>query len=196
MLGYIQKQSDILAKKVLESQYAPWLLGVVSFLESSIIPIFIDPLIALLVLANPRKWISVGMIASITSVLGGVAGYVVGAFFFATIGAPIVAMYGLEDAFGDTIALYEKSAFLVILFGAFTPIPYKIFALGAGVAEVSLVLFILASFIGRTARFMLVAFLVSFFGVDVLSRFSRYLGRVTLAVIVLLILYFLYTFLH
>lgn len=195
MFQYVRSKSEVVAQRVLQSPRAEWLLGVVSFLESSLLPIVIDPLLALLVLAQPKRWLRLSLVASGTSVLGGIAGYAIGALFFNIIGAQIIVLYGLEDAFAHTAALFDNNAFLVVLFGAFTPIPYKIFALTGGVLGVNLLVFIFASLVGRVARFIIVGYIVKQFGTQLLSRYSRHLNIITIAVVLLVLIYAVITIL-
>lgn len=176
-------------RRLLRSKSAEWTLATLSFFESTFLPIIIDPFIVMMTLANPRRWKRYSIIAAASSVFGGVAGYVLGAFFFALVGERIVAFYALEDEFARTAELFDGSIFWITLIGAVTPIPYKIFALVGGFMHVSILPFVLASIIGRFGRFLLVGYVTYRFGDHALRMFSRRFNYVALALILFAMLY-------
>jgi membrane protein YqaA with SNARE-associated domain len=150
-------------------------LFAVAFTESSFFLVPPDVLIiAILSHGLKESWIRIASISTIGSVLGGLGGYVIGKLFFTYIGAPLVALYGLEGQLEHVGHLFQDNAFLAILVAAFTPIPYKVFTIGAGLFSLNLVTFTVASIIGRGARFFLVAFLSDRFGVKVKEMVVRF----------------------
>ena len=188
-----EKQSERLMRRVLESKQAEWFLGVVSFTESSLSPILVDPFLIAMTLVRTDRWIRYSLIASVTSVAGGVAGYILGVLFFDLIGVHIIAFYGLEEQFVRTTELFNGNVFWVILIGAFTPLPYKLFTLVGGLLKVNIFFFILASIVGRFARFFLVGYITKRFGEDALAAFTRNFSVATTAVVIAVALYILVT---
>lgn len=162
-----------------ESRYGPAALGGLAFMESSFFPIPPDPLLMALSLGKPRRALYFAAICSVGSVLGGIAGYMIGwgvwvlvsDFFFTYV--PGVT----PEAFESVRAVYERWDFWAIFVAGFTPIPYKVFTLSAGAFGLSLPVFILASVISRSVRFFLVAGLIFFFGPGIQGFIDRHFDR-------------------
>ncbi len=135
---------------------APWYLGGLSFAESSFFPIPPDVMLAPMVLAKPDKAWWFATITTIASVLGGIAGYLIGWLAF-----DLIEPWLLQAGHGDTLELskkwFERWGIWVIFIAGFSPIPYKLFTISAGVLAMSFIPFVIASLIGRGARFFLVA---------------------------------------
>jgi membrane protein DedA with SNARE-associated domain len=100
----------------------------------------------------------------LSAVFGGVLGYFIGYSFFSLFGEQVIAFYGLEESFVKISEVFQDGAFLSIFVSAFTPIPYKVFTIAAGVFEVNFFTFMLASLVGRSARFFLVGLVMHVFG--------------------------------
>jgi len=163
-------------------------LALLSFAEATFFPIPPDVLLIPIVAARAHRWMYFALFTTITSVLGGIAGYVIGAFIFEFIGVPIIAFYGLEEGMKTVGKLFADNAFLAIFISAFSPIPYKVFTLSAGFFTISLPIFVVASLLGRALRFFAVAFLAKKFGL-LLGRFIfTYFNALSLAVIALIVL--------
>ena len=149
-------------------------LAIVSFVESSFFPIPPDIMIIPMVISKKSDFKKIFLISTIFSVLGGVLGYVIGAFFF-EFGNYIMNFYGYEDKLSDIKKNLLNSdgfyAWLGILFLAgFTPLPYKVFTIASGLIGFNLFIFILISFISRGLRFFIVAYLSYKFG-DIFTKF-------------------------
>ncbi|MEM9099667.1 MAG: YqaA family protein [Pseudomonadota bacterium] len=143
---------------------AMYWMALVSFVESSIFPITPLVMVIPMVLARPdRAWLIAG-ICTLASVAGGVAGYAIGAFLYDTVGEPVIAFYGKEDAIAEASRMFNENGFLAVLTAAFTPFPYKVVTIVSGATGLSLGTLILASLIGRGAQFFLVAGLLWKFG--------------------------------
>ena len=139
-------------------------LGVVSFLESSIFPIPPDVMLIPMVLANRAKAFTIALVCTVCSVLGGLAGYAIGYYFFETIGEWVVKTYGLQaglEKFRDEFTRYGT---WVILIKGLTPIPYKLVTIASGAAHFDLFTFVWASIVTRGLRFFLVAALLWKYG--------------------------------
>src|SRR6266852_3009394 len=147
-----------------DKPFAPWLMGAVSFAESSIFPIPPDTLLIPMSLARPDKAWSFATLCTVTSVAGGVLGWVIGAYLYDTIGHWLIQMYGYGDKVESFRELYAKWGTWIILLKGVTPIPYKIVTITSGFAGYNLGLFILFSIIARGTRFYLAAFLLNRYG--------------------------------
>jgi len=152
-------------------------LALVSFIESSFFPIPPDVMVIPMVISKKTDFIKIFLIATIFSVLGGILGYFIGAFFF-DIGMQIISFYGYEDKLINLKNNLMNSegfyAWLGILFLAgFTPLPYKIFTIASGLIGFNILIFILISFISRGLRFFIVSFLSYKFG----SLFTEFMEK-------------------
>ena len=166
---------------------APLALGVVSFVESSFFPIPPDIMLIPMVLADRAKAWWYATIATVTSVAGGVAGYAIGYFLLESIGKPILAFYGKSAALAPMKQLFQDYGVQILLVKGMTPIPYKLLTIAAGVAEMNLAAFILASIGARAMRFYLVAGLLYWFGTPIKEFIERRLTLVTTVGAVLLV---------
>ena len=154
-----------------------YFLGLISFVESSFFPIPPDIMIAPMAIARKNEFIKIFLIATIFSVLGGIFGYLIGAYFF-EVAMSIVEFYNYENKLSDIkSALSQGDGFytwLAILFLAgFTPLPYKVFTIASGVISFNLFIFILISLVSRGLRFFIVSYLSSKFG----NTFTNYMNR-------------------
>ena len=176
-----EQVSVTIPKKLRSQRFLDWSLGIISFTESSFLPILIDPFLVAMTLARHNKWFRYVVVASVTSILGGLFGYLLGAIFFDLIGEKMIAFYSLEEAFERTVLEVDRNAFYFTLIGAFTPIPYKLIALVGGFLKINIPLFILASIVGRFGRFVLVGYITKQFGEPALKVFKQRFGVVTVA---------------
>lgn len=166
---------------------ATYALGTVSFAESSFFPIPPDALLIPMVLSNRAKAWQLAFICTITSVLGGLAGYMIGAFLFEQLAMPILQIYGYADEFGTFADFYNQWGIWIVLVGALTPFPYKIITIASGATGLDLATFIIFSIIARGMRFYAVAALLYWVGPPVREFIERRLGLVfTLGVVMLL----------
>ena len=176
-------------------------LALVSFIESSFFPIPPDVMIIPMVISKKSDFIKIFLIATIFSVLGGVLGYFIGAFFF-DIGMQIMSIYGYEDKLVilKTNLINSESfyAWLGILFLAgFTPLPYKVFTIASGLIGFNILIFIFISLISRGLRFFVVSYLAYKFG-DPFTQFMNKHGSKwftiigTLVVIVGIMIYLIF----
>lgn len=156
--------------------HASWIMGSISFAESSFFPIPPDTMLVPMSLARPDKAWAYAILCTWTSVAGGVLGYLIGAVLYDSIGHWLIEIYGYGDkveAFRETYAQY--GAWIILLKGL-TPIPYKIVTITSGFAGYNVGLFILFSLIARGGRFFIVAFLLSRYGLWVREVIEKRLG--------------------
>ena len=176
-------------------------LAVISFVESSFFPIPPDVMIIPMVISKKTEFVKIFFIATIFSVLGGILGYFIGAFFF-DIGMQIMSFYGYEDKLiklkNNLINSDSFYAWLGILFLAgFTPLPYKVFTIASGLIGFNILIFIFISLISRGLRFFIVSYLSYKFG-DLFTEFMNKHGSKwftiigILIVIIGIIIYFIF----
>lgn len=162
-------------------------LGLVAFAESSFFPVPPDVMIVPMVLARPQAAWRIAAIATVASVVGGLFGYLIGAFLFETVGRWLVDLYGYADEFARFQALYREYGIWIVLIGGLTPFPYKVVTIASGVAGYPLLPFVLGSVATRGARFFVEAALLYWFGPPIRAFIERWLGWLATAFLLLLI---------
>jgi len=166
-------------------------LFILSFAESSFFPVPPDVLLGPLALGAPKKWLRFALACSIASVLGGILGYCIGMFLWSVIGDWVIthlAWAGLTEAnFAKFQNAYRKWDFLVVFTCGFTPLPYKVCTISAGVARINFFGFLIASTVSRSARFFIVAGLMGWKGEKIRPIVEKYFNWLSLAFVVLLI---------
>ena len=180
-----------LYNKILEwssSRFAIFWLSLISFLESSILPYPIqDFLLASMSLKNRSKAFYFAAICTIASVLGGIAGYYIGVYAIVKIG-PILANLGYESKIELLKSYFETWDIWFILVAGFSPIPYKLFTITAGILGMSIFPFIALSLISRGARYFLISYLVRKFGKRADAWLNKYIDRLGYGLIVIVVL--------
>jgi membrane protein YqaA with SNARE-associated domain len=178
-----------------ETPYGTPALALLSFAESSFFPIPPDVLQIALSVSKPRRAFYYAAVSAVASVLGGIAGWYIGHALWQTVGHLFFSYVPgfTHENFERVARLYGENAFLAILAAAFTPIPYKVFTIAAGVFshEVSLQTLIIASALGRSGRFFLVATAMFFFGARAKAILERHFEWLTLALFALVLAGFL-----
>ena len=167
--------------------FATWIMGAVSFVESSFFPIPPDAMLIPMCLARPDRAYYFATVCTVTSVAGGVLGYAIGYYLYESLGLWLMQLYGYGDkveAFRQ--AYVEWGAWIIVLKGM-TPIPYKIVTIASGFAEYPIIPFILLSFVARGMRFYLVAFLIHRYGDRARTIIEERLGMWTTIAAVLLV---------
>lgn len=174
------------------SERAPAVLSFLSFIESFILP-FPPPdvMLAPMALAQPKKALYFATLTLVASLLGGVVGYLIGAYGYEIV-QPYIIQWGYEARFNLVMQWFEEWGFWAVLVAGFSPVPYKLFTISAGVLSLAFLPFMVASFIGRGARFFLVAMLLARFGPAIEHKLMAYIERIGWAVVILLCLVILY----
>lgn len=156
--------------------YALWILGIVSFAESSFFPVPPDVMLIPMSLARPQKaWLYAG-ICTLTSVAGGVVGYLIGALLYDSVGQWLINFYGYGDKVETFRAGYAQYGAWIILLKGLTPIPYKLVTITSGFANYDIWMFIGLSVIARGVRFFVVAILLNRYGVWIRETIEKRLG--------------------
>ena len=168
-------------------RHALWALAAIAFIESSVFPIPPDILIIPMVLAAPTRAWRVALVATVASVIGGLFGYVIGAFLFEALAQPILAFYGYEARFADFQERYNEWGAWIVAGAGFTPFPYKVITIASGATGLDPTVFTIASVLSRGGRFFLIAALLWRFGVPIRGFLERYLAPLTALFFILLL---------
>ncbi len=156
---------------------ATYYLFLLSVAESSFFPIPPDVMLLPMCLAQPNRVWRLAGITTIGSVLGGVIGYAIGAYAFGFI-EPVLADSGYMNSYLHAVRWFEEWGFWAIFVAGFSPIPYKVFTIAGGAMGMALLPFVVASFIGRGARFYLLALLIRVFGHTADSLVRKHMDRI------------------
>lgn len=175
------------------SRHAVLALFIVAFVEASFFPIPPDVLLIGILAISSRKWWFYAGITTIGSVLGAFFGYFIGWAFYETVGARIVDLYGLEATIDAIGIKYTENSFLTIFTAAFTPIPFKLITIAAGLFKVPLWSVFIASLIGRGMRFFIIAFILRILGRKLNDLVLKYFNILSLAAIAAVIIGFIST---
>lgn len=144
--------------------HAPRYLALLSFTEASFFPIPPDVMLVPMVLARRERAWPLATVTTIASVAGALLGYLIGLLLFDHLGTPLIELYHAEQQFETVREWFDRYGVWVVFIAGFSPIPYKLFTVTSGLMTMALVPFILASLVGRGARFFLVAGLIHWGG--------------------------------
>lgn len=178
-------------KRFASHRHAIGWMGLVSFLESFIFPLPPDIMLIPMILAKRHRAWLYAITATITSVIGGVFGYMIGYGLLDTIGQPILDFYGVTKNFYQFKEYYNAYGIWIILFASFTPFPYKIITITSGAFTLDLTTFIILSIVGRGLRFFTVCGLLYWFGPTIRTLIEALISPrlAGLFIIVLLLLF-------
>lgn len=166
---------------------APYALAAVSFAESSFFPVPPDVMLVPMMLARPDRAWFYALICTVTSVLGGILGYVIGLALYDSVGAWLFELYGLSQGAETFRQAYAEYGHWVILLKGLTPIPYKLVTITSGFAGYDLFWFVVLSVITRGIRFYLVAGVMHRFGEPIRRLLDEHLTLVATSAIVLIV---------
>jgi membrane protein YqaA with SNARE-associated domain len=179
-------------KHLLQSRFGLWGIGLISFVESSLLlPIITDPFMVVYILANRNRWIAAVTVTVITSVAGGVAAYGM-AYFFSAWVFGFLSPESLQE-FSHIAERFKEETFILTILGAITPIPYTLVGLAAGFVKGSLIVFIVASLLGRIIRYTIVGYLTFKFGHQALEHIKQNLLWVSIITLIIAVVYLLVT---
>ena len=168
-------------------KYAWPVLALVAFVESSIFPIPPDVMIIPMVLANRRKAWRIAGVCTLASVAGGVAGYMIGAYAWSTIGQPLLDLYGKKESFDAFQAWFHQYGFWAVFGAGLTPFPYKVITIASGFSHINLAVFMTASVLARGGRFFLEAALLRFFGARAKTLIERHFALLVTVIFAVII---------
>lgn len=175
------------------SRFAVWALAAIAFADSSFLPVPPDFLLVPLALVRRRQLWTLSAICIVASSLGAILGYAIGYELWSLVGERLVNFYGYAEGFATYRRLVEEWGAWIIIAKAFTPLPFKIMAIAAGVAAMNPLVFIIATVVGRAVHFAMVAALVQVFGdrlVTLIARYERPLTIVSVLVLVAVLVAF------
>lgn len=163
-------------------RYAVYWLGFVSFIESIFFPVPTDVMLAPMAMSKPQLATRYALWAAITSVLGGIIGYGIGYFAFDWV-KDILVSWGQQANFDKAMSWFETWGFWVVFLAGFSPIPFKVFTICAGVMQMAFLPFVFAAAVSRFARFYLVAKLFAVFGEKYEAQIRRSIEVIGWAVV-------------
>jgi membrane protein YqaA with SNARE-associated domain len=167
------------ALSIAAHRHAMVAMALISFAESSLLPIPPDILLVPMTLAQPRRAWLIAAVCTITSVVGGYVGYAIGYFLFDGVGQPILEFYHAMDKYQAFKATFAEWGAWIIVIKGLTPIPFKLVTIASGAAQFDIVTFTLASIVSRGLRFFLLAALLWRFGEPIRDFIERRLMLVT-----------------
>ncbi len=183
------------AKQNAAKSIADKIIGFISLIESIIFPIPVDPFLAGLTLAAPRKAFKFALFCTIGSVIGGVVGWLLGYFIGPSIENILLNIpWFTQEKFMEVKSAYNKNGMLIIFLGAFTPLPYKVITITSGMAEINVIGFVLMSLLGRGIRFFIVAYLTKIFGMPAILFLQKNLLLSSSILGIAIILFSIYIF--
>ncbi|MBF0265210.1 MAG: DedA family protein [Gammaproteobacteria bacterium] len=160
-------------------------LGVLSFAESSFFPIPPDVMLAPMSLVKPDKALYYALITTIASVIGGMLGYFIGSYFYDNIAFLITEGGRWFEKYEHVKQWFDQWGVYAIFIAGFSPIPYKVFTITAGILQMAFIPFVVASFIGRGLRFFLVAGLMKWGGKRMEDKIAQYVEQLGWAVVII-----------
>ncbi len=170
-----------------EGPRALWVLALVSFSESAVLPLPVDAISIPLMLASRRRVWLICAICTVTSIAGGAAGYAIGFFLYETLGRWLIDLYGMTAQFESVQLQFDDVGWMVVIVGAITPLPYKLIAIASGLLTFSFPFFVLLSLLGRGARFFAIGAVLWWFGPPIrgfIDRNATLVGWLVLATLV------------
>ncbi|MCP4009180.1 MAG: DedA family protein [Proteobacteria bacterium] len=167
-------------------------LAAVSFAEASFFPVPTVFMMAPMALARPARAWWLAAFTTIFSVLGGVAGYFIGAYLFDAVGLPIIDFYHAADKFEQLKLWFDEYGVLLLFIAGVSPIPYKLFTISAGVLNMALIPFVLASLLGRSVQYFVVAAIAYFGGDKLESSLRKWVDWLGWGIVIVAVLAFWY----
>ena len=172
-------------------RHAEWWLALFAFVEASFFPVPPHPVLGLMCLANPKKAVRYAIITTLASVTGGLLGYAIGHFVFASVGEQLLGWLHLQGSFPYAACkLRGDAGFMAIIIKGATPIPFKLITITAGFIGMPLGKFLLASVISRSISFLIVGILFRLFGAPIKAWIDRYLGLAVVGFVALIVVGF------
>ena len=173
-----------------DSPHGTSALFVLAFVESSFFPIPPDVLLIALCISKQKKAFRYALVCSIGSVIGGMFGYLIGHSFFAIVGKPILDFYSAWEYYNKAKVYFDNYGAWATAIAGFTPIPYKVFTIAAGVFKQDFKWFVIASVLSRSARFYMVAGMIYLYGERVKKIIDKYFNALCVIFMILIILGF------
>jgi membrane protein YqaA with SNARE-associated domain len=171
---------------------SPYFLSLMSFAESVFFPIPVDVMLAPMSLARPNRALYYALLATIFSVAGGAIGYLLGYLAYDSLVMPAIEAVGYQDKLATAERWFSEMGIWVIFIASFTPVPYKVFTITAGVMQMAFLPFMLVSLVGRGMRFVLVASLMKWGGDKMERNLKKWIDAIGWAVVIIIIAALIY----
>jgi len=171
-------------------KHAEKYLAFVSFIESIFFPVPTALMLAPMAMAKPDKAVRLALLATVTSVAGGILGYFIGAFAIDAV-EPLLVQVGYIDKYNIAVQWFTEWGFWAVIVAGFSPIPFKLFTLSAGALNMVLIPFVLAALIGRAGHFFMVSLLMSWAGPKMEEQVKKYIEWIGWVSILLMIIGYL-----
>ena len=166
---------------------ASWFLSIISFAESSFFPIPPDIILIPMVLAKRSKAFFYALICTLSSVAGGILGYLIGLMLFNSIGILLINFYHLDEQVAQFKNYYSSYGAWIVIIAGFTPFPFKVITIASGLFQLNFFVFIICSILSRGSRFYLVSSLLYIFGDSIKIFIDKYFNFLTILFFILLI---------
>lgn len=170
-----------------QHKHAERYLAGITAAEGVFFPIPTDPLLMAMVFTKPNKWVRYGLITVFSSVIGGIIGYSIGFGLFESVGQWVLDAFHLQEEYVSLSQSFQENATLAVFTAALTPVPYKLITLTSGALLVNFGVFVVASILGRGARFMGVAFLARVLGKRYKEQIEKYIDIISLILVAIII---------
>jgi membrane protein YqaA with SNARE-associated domain len=171
-----------LCTELAQNKWAMPFLGLFSFFESIIIPIPVDPLIMAVCASRPKASFKAWLWTVIGSLLGACVGYFLGLYFSESMQIFLMKYFISAEQWAYLIEGYATGAFLFVFIGGFTPLPFKVFAISAGLLNGAFLPFILGAAVGRSLRFGIIAVLFYFYGREIKTWMDKNFEKLVLII--------------
>lgn len=168
----------------------PWVLAIVSYIESSVFILPADPLLIAVAINRPKKAFHYAALTTVFSILGGLTGYYIGYALWDSVSHWFFEYIFSPELFETAAEKYKDNAALALFVAGFTPIPYKVFTIAAGAVKLSLIPFFVGSIAGRSLRFFLLAGVVYMYGDKAKHYIEKHLEKITIITLILLAVFF------
>ncbi|HET8817228.1 MAG TPA: YqaA family protein [Pseudidiomarina sp.] len=172
---------------------APAILAGLSFSESVIFPIPPDVMLAPMAMTQPHRAWFFAALTTVASVLGGIAGYVLGWWAFEPFVLPLIEWAGYQEKLATVTRWFQQYGFWIIFIAGFSPLPYKLFTVTGGMLQVAFIPFVMGSLISRGLRFFLVAWLLRTGGPKMAVKLRTYVDRIGWGMVILAIIAYVWT---
>lgn len=169
------------------TRHAERMLAAISFAESSFFPIPPDVMLIPMVLAERAKWIRYALVCTAFSIIGALAGYMIGMFLYDQVAVPVLTFYGYMEKFDRFREIFNAWGWWFVMIAGLTPFPYKVITIASGAAGLNMPVFIVASIVSRGLRFFIVAGLLYRFGEPIRTFIEKRLGLLFTLFMVLLV---------
>ncbi|AAU38878.1 YqaA family protein [[Mannheimia] succiniciproducens] len=171
-------------------RFAAFWLCLVSFIEAIFFPIPPDVMLIPMSMSKPKSAVRLALYTAVSSVVGGMIGYAVGYYAFDFVQG-YITQWGYQQHWDTAISWFQQWGILVVFVAGFSPIPYKVFTIAAGVMQMAFIPFVITAFVSRAARFLLVAKLAAWGGEKFAAKLRKSIEVIGWAVVVLAVIAYL-----